>query len=166
MGVCCSKKIYPDICDWNDNSEDIKIELRPLIELTKVPLAFDIPKLEDIPLEQMAICLQENFTDTSSEKIERYFKKIKQRIISTFPKVFDSRFKLSFPYKVDKWTKLPQYKQGGIYMVIGLLEEKESICRLRYLIYIKKEKIIIIEKNIRERKVKPSAIISSYLNKN
>ena len=38
------------------------------LELTKAPLAFDIPKVEDLTLEQMAICLQENFRDTSSEK--------------------------------------------------------------------------------------------------
>ena len=172
----------------NDDSEESKIE-RPLLEapglhfithreLTlsremktynihssthnelTLPHKIELPIFENITLEHMAIYFKKNFTNTSSKNIIRYSQKIKQHIIETFPTTFNHSFKLSIPYKVDKWTKLPQHKHYGIYIVIGKLENKNSRCRLRYLLYINKEKILIIEKNINERKVKPSDIIS------
>jgi hypothetical protein len=107
--------------------------------------------------EELAFILIKNFRDMRSRYILLIEQTLKTNIIKNYPRYFSKNIKLSLVHYTDNWKKLKN-KNSGIYLVIGEIT-KENICIYRQLVYIKNNKISLVEKKIINKKVNPKNIL-------
>jgi len=113
-------------------------------------------------VEEAVTYLKQNFRDTSSPKVEDSSRFTKLKLIEAYPHHFGGDIKLSLPHKIDVWTKLPDYRHLGVYIVASRIVDRVRL--VRWLVYVDEDEITVVERNNRTHRVKPSAFLVSSAN--
>jgi hypothetical protein len=108
-------------------------------------------------VEEAVTYLKQNFRDTSSPKVEDSSRFTKLKLIEAYPHHFGGDIKLSLPHTIDVWTKLPDYRHLGDYIVASRIVN--GVCSVRWLVYVDEDEITVVERNTRTQHVKPSAFL-------
>ena len=108
-------------------------------------------------VEEAVQYLKRNFRDTVSLKVEDSSRFVKLKLIETYPHHFDGNVKLSLPVRSDAWTKLPDYRHLGVYIVATHIVD--GVSPSRWLVYVDEDEITLVERSDQTRSVKPSALL-------
>ncbi len=108
-------------------------------------------------VEEAVQYLKRNFHDTVSPKVEDSSRFVKLKLIETYPHHFDGNVKLSLPHRSDAWTKLPDYRHLGVYMVATHIVD--GVSPSRWLVYVEEDEITLVERSDQTWSVKPSALL-------
>ena len=109
-------------------------------------------------VEEATKYLKDNFLDVNSSIVEASSVFVKGKLRSAYPLTFDEKTRLSLPHHSDQWQKLPDYRHLGVYLVAAKLVQ--DVVTTRWLLYIEKNKIRIVEVLRKVRRVKPQNVYS------